>query len=90
MPPDRDFYEALCDFHLLGNDPARALQARRRELSAIAGKGRLAYEMRCRVRVCRLLAQLGEPLADDLAAARAVASKLKDPQPHLDELKRIA
>jgi hypothetical protein len=89
MPPDRAFYDAVCEFHQLGGEPARALQARRRELRAIAGMGRLAYEARCRARICRLLAQLGEPLTDDLAAARAAAGKLRDPQPHLEELGQI-
>ncbi len=89
MPPHRSFYEALCGYHVLGSDPARALAVRRRELAAIAGKGRFAYEARCRAGACRLLAQLGEPLADDLAAAREAARRLRDPRPHLDELEQI-
>jgi hypothetical protein len=89
MPPDRAFYDGLDAFHTLGAEPAKALLARRNELAAIAGMGRLAYEARCRLRVCRLLARLGEPLADDLAAAREAARKLRHPQAHLDELDRI-
>ena len=51
--------------------------------------GRFAYETRCRLRVCRLRAQLGEPLADDLAAARESARKLRHPEVCLEELDRI-
>jgi hypothetical protein len=90
MPPHRGFYEALCGYHALTGEPAKALQARRRELAAIAGKGRLAYEARCRTAVCRLLAQMGEPLADDLAAAREAARQVRDPRKYLDELEEIA
>jgi hypothetical protein len=32
---------------------------------------------------------MGLPLADDLAAAREAARKLRDPAPHLEELDRI-
>ena len=39
---------------------------------------------------CRLLAQMGLPLADDLAAVRTAADKLRNPAPYRDELARIA
>jgi len=90
MPPDRAFYDGLCGFHLLGDELDKALQARRAELKEITGMGRLACETRCRLRICRLLAQLDLPLADDVAAARASACRLRQPAPHLDELDRIA
>jgi hypothetical protein len=90
MPPDRAFYEALCGFHERGGQPERALKVRRGELRTIAGMGRSAYESRCRHRVCALLARLGEPLDDDLAAAREAARKLKQPGPSLDQLDRLA
>jgi hypothetical protein len=89
MPPDRSFYDGLSGFHELGDEPAKALQARQAELKEIAGMGRFAYETRCRLRVCRLRAQLGEPLADDLAAARESARKLRHPEACLEELDRI-
>src|SRR5262249_38654187 len=37
MPPDRAFYDGLCGFHELGDEPDKALQARRAELKEIAG-----------------------------------------------------
>src|SRR5262249_58093106 len=63
MPPDRSFYDGLSGFHELGNEPAKALQARQVELKEIAGMGRFAYETRCRLRVCRPPGHLGAPLA---------------------------
>jgi hypothetical protein len=89
MPPTRAFYEALVSYHTLGGEPARVLQARRRELEAIVGKGRLGYEARTRVHVCRLLAALGEPPGEDMIAAREAARRVRDPRPYLDELNAI-
>jgi hypothetical protein len=62
---------------------------RDQELSVIGGKGRLAYETRVRVARCRLRARLGEPVTEDVAAARELARQLRQPEPYHAELERI-
>jgi hypothetical protein len=89
MPPTGSYYDALGAFHLLGGEAATALQVRRRELQTIAGKGRLAEECQCRIEIARLLAQLGEPVEEALAAAREAAGKLRQPARYLEEIERI-
>ena len=88
--PGTTYYNILCAFHELGGEPERALAVRNLELERLEGKGRLHEECRCRVKRCRLLAQMGRPLEDELTAARASARTLRDPAPHLAELDRIA
>ena len=87
--PSTAFFDAMCAYHEQGGDLAGALRTRERQLETLAGKGRLVHECRARVERCRLLARMGLPLADDLAAAREAAGKLRDPAPHLEELARI-
>jgi hypothetical protein len=86
MPPDRGCFEGLCAFHELIDALDMILQMRRAELEIIQEHGRLAYESRCRNRICRLLARLGEPFAGELAAARVAAQKLRKPEASLAEL----
>jgi hypothetical protein len=88
--PGESYYDALAAFHEQGGDPGEALTVRDQELKRIAGKGRLAHEARCRVARCRLLAQTGLPLEDDLRAAREAAGKLRHPEKFLEEIDRIA
>jgi hypothetical protein len=88
--PGESYYDALCAFHELGGEPGAALTVRDQELRVIAGKGRLAHEARCRLKRCRLLAQMGLPLAEDLAAARAASGKVRHPEKYLEELARLA
>ncbi len=88
--PSSAFYDAMCAYQEQGADLAAALKTRTRQLETLAGKGRLVHECRARVERCRLLARMGLPLADDLAAARTAADKLRDPAPYRDELARIA
>jgi hypothetical protein len=83
------YYDALCAYHEAGGQPDKALQARLQQLSETSGKGRLHDECKCRVKVCRLLAQLGRPVEEGLAAAREAARQLRNPQPFLDQLDEI-
>jgi hypothetical protein len=87
--PGESYYDALCAYHELGGEPGAALTARDQELNAIAGKGRLAHETRCRLKRCRLLARMGLPLGEDLRAAREAAGKLRHPEKYLEEIERI-
>ena len=83
------FYNALCAFHRRRGDLSAALAVRDRELATLVGKGQFLDECQARVDRCRLLRQMGRPLADDLAAAREAAKRLRDPAAHLAELDRI-
>lgn len=88
--PHRGYFDALSAYHALDGQLERALQVRRQQLAAIAGKGQLTNECRCRVACCQIRAQLGEPLDVELAGAREAAAKLADPTPFLVQLDRIA
>jgi hypothetical protein len=88
--PGTNFYNILSAFHERGGELERALAVRDLELKRLQDKGRLHDECRCRVKRCRLLAQMGRPLDEELAAAEQAARKLRDPAPHLAELERIA
>ncbi|HZT80363.1 MAG TPA: hypothetical protein VFA26_09080 [Gemmataceae bacterium] len=90
MPIARPYYDGLCAFHELGGRPDRALPARERELQPVAGMGRFNYESRCRLKRCELLARLGRPFDEELAAARTVAARLKHPEKYLEPLDRLA
>jgi hypothetical protein len=88
--PGEPYYDAVCAYHEACGEPGAALTARDHELKAIAGKGRLTHETRCRLKRCRLLAQMGLPLEEDLRAAREVAGKLRHPEKYLVELDSLA
>jgi hypothetical protein len=88
--PASSWFDALCAFHELGGELEAALEARDRELQAIAHQGRLACECRCRVQRCRLLARLGRLTAEDLQAAGTAARRLRDPALYLAELELLA
>ena len=89
-PPTFHWFNALCAWSLDENDLPAALRVRDRELATIAGCGQLAYECYCHVERCRLLARMGRPLDEAMAAARDAAGKLRDPAPRLADLDRIA
>jgi hypothetical protein len=88
--PEATYFDALCAYHERGADLATALKTRERELTALAGKGMTNREARAQVERCRLLARLGRLTDADLAAARAVASRLGPPAPYLSELDGLA
>ena len=88
-PPSAAWFNALWTWSLHEQDLPAALRVRDRELVIVAGFGRLAYESYCCIEQCQLLAQLGRPLGEELAAARA-AARLRDPAPELDKLERAA
>ncbi len=90
MPPERGFYDAVCLYHELGGDFAAMLAARDRELKEVSGWGRFHGEAHCRVSRCRLLARMGLPRDEEIAAAREAAAKLRDPAPLLARLEAIA
>jgi hypothetical protein len=90
MPPSRGFYDGLCAYHELGGDLPAMLAVRDRELKDVSGWGRFLTEARCRVNRCKLLARMGQPLEEELAAARAAAAKLRDPAPLLAELEKMS
>ena len=68
----------------------RILAVRRAELDAVKDRGRLSHESRTRNRICRLLAELFEPLDEELALAHVAARRLKKPEAALAELDQIA
>jgi hypothetical protein len=89
MPPTRGYYEGLCAYHELSGDLPGMLAVRDRELRDVSGWGRFLAETRCRIARCRVLARLGRPLAEELAAAREAASRLRRPEPYLAQIERM-
>ncbi len=90
MPPTPAFYEALHAYHELAGEFDRLCTLTRQELRAIQNKGRLHYETRVRIKLCRLLARLSEPITEELESARQAARQLKKPERHLRELEDLA
>jgi len=86
MPPDRAFFDGLSAYHELESEWAESLKARRWQLQTLVGTGRIAAEVRCRVRICRLLTTLGESCVVDKQVARECAVQLRDPSPYLRQL----
>jgi hypothetical protein len=89
-PPSAAWFNALCAWAVYENDLPAALRVRDRELETIRGHGRLSYESYCHLERCRLLARMGRPLDEVLAAGRAAAARLRDPAPELEKLDRMA
>ncbi len=89
-PPGDNYFDALALYHELGDNPARALEVRERELETVSGKGRLASECEAHVKRCRLLARLGRLEEGDLAAARAAAARLRKPAYYLVQIDALA
>jgi hypothetical protein len=89
MPPDHIYFDALCAYHALGGEGSDELAARDHELSVLQGKGRWSAETRCRLARCRLLARLGRPVGEEVAAARETALRLRRPGAVLEELAKM-
>jgi hypothetical protein len=86
MSPGAYYEDALALFHELGGEIEEVLQLRERELVAVAGKGRLAYESDIHRKRCTALAQLGRLNSADIARARQAAQLLRKPEKALAKL----
>jgi hypothetical protein len=89
MPPTPAHFESQCRLHGRGNDLERVLEIRRHELGRITGKGRTIYEVRTWLRICQLLAQLGQPFETEAAGARAAFDRLRESGRYREMLGRI-
>jgi hypothetical protein len=87
--PRAAWFDALCACHLQAEDAGKALEAREREQSLIAGSGMRQREARCLLERCRLLSRLCLPLEKALEEARAAARQLRRPEALLAELARV-
>jgi hypothetical protein len=90
MPGDEYYFEARCAYHSLAGELPRALSVRQSELATVLDRGRFHRECKIRIELCRLLAEVGQPLEAELAAARTVVGQLRRTEPYLAELARIA
>lgn len=79
MPPDHIYYDARCAYHEHGGEWAEATEVRRGELARLVGQGRWAAEVRCRLRLGRLLWRQGALRAEDVAQAREAIARLRKP-----------
>ncbi len=90
MPPGEGGFDALAAYHELAEDWPSVLAVRNRELKTIAGKGRLLYEARCRLKRLKLMTLVGPAPAPEVEAARAVIDQLKQPDKYLQRLEKLA
>jgi hypothetical protein len=90
MPPEPKYFDALCGFLGTEGNIEGQWGVRERELATLRDKGRIDAESQCRLKRCRLLARLGRPMDEEMAAAREVANKLRDPAARMAELDAIA
>lgn len=87
--PPLDYYDALTTYFQKVGDLENALTLRHKQLTELVNTGQWATECHCRLEICRLLFQLGQPTLEAIAATRAAAQKLKNPERilnHLDAL----
>jgi hypothetical protein len=87
--PDGSWYDALTSYHEIVGEHALAWAARERELRDCLGKGQLAYEAECRLKRCRLLRLMEQPLEAETRATREATNRLRDPGWYHGELDRI-
>src|SRR5262249_58624187 len=88
-PPSGISYEARCAFHAHAAEWPSVLKLRRRELAMVRRLGHLDEECRCRIKICRTLAEMGRPLRHEVEAARTATRRLRAPQKYLDESTEI-
>ncbi len=88
-PPSGIYFEAVCAFHGQAGEWAKVLTVRQRELDLVGRLGHLDEEVRCRIKICRVLAELGKPGGGAAGGARRAAARLRAPQKYLDELAEI-
>jgi hypothetical protein len=89
QPPGESYFDALAAYHEAGGNLNAAWQVRQRELETTQGKGQLAYECLVRLKRTRLQVRLGLPAAEEAAAVRVAASRLREPSWYLGELERV-
>jgi hypothetical protein len=89
VPPSGVYFEALCAFHAQAGELNKVLKLRRRELEILTRLAHRDEEVRCRIKLCRVLAAMGRSLAREAEAARAAAGRLRAPQKYLDDLAQI-
>lgn len=88
QPPGESYYDALTEYHQLGENLAAAWLVRERELETTRGKGQLAYECQVHIKRVQLLRRMGEPLEEEARQAEQAARRLRDPSWYLEELRK--
>lgn len=86
--PEYFYWDARCAYHEMVGDLDEALEQRRLELTAVERKNYFE-EVRCRTERVRLLKAQQLPYAEELASARLVAQKLREPQQFLARLDKL-
>ncbi|MFO0876482.1 MAG: hypothetical protein U0840_03835 [Gemmataceae bacterium] len=85
--PSESYFDAVAEYHTLGENLQAAWKTRERELEVIRDRGQLAYECQVRVKRVLLLRQMGQPTADEERAAHEAASRLRAPEFYLRRLR---
>jgi hypothetical protein len=87
--PAESYFDGLCAYHEKGGELEDALRLRDQELATVVGKDRLLQETRCRIKRCRLLAQMGRLTPEDVIAARTAAARLRHPKKYLADIEGL-
>lgn len=83
-------FEALCAFHELAGEWHSVVKMRRRELRRCVKMGSCDEIVRCRLRICRALVRLGQPVRRAVDRARRQALVLRKPEVYLRQLDALA
>ncbi len=89
VPPSDLYHDAVCAYHALGDDWPQVLKVRRRELARLEQLGSHDEAVRCRIKICRALIRLNQPIAAEVETTRRAASTLRAPQVYFEELERL-
>ncbi len=83
------YYNALCAYYELEEQFDRALRLRDAELVDVLESNSLYDEAKIRVWRMRLLAKMGLPIDQELAAARVIVSKMEKPAYYLAKIDQV-
>jgi len=83
------YFDHLCQYHELLEEPEEALRLREEQLAEMREIDSVDYITYVHLQHCRLRGRMGLDLTDALQAAYEAAGKLLKPQQYLDKLKRV-
>ena len=83
------YHGSLSYYYEARGEPERALRLRRDMLAIELASGSLDGEANARLEICKLIAKMNLPLAEELALARKATEKLRRPEKIREKLDRL-
>ena len=87
--PQFDYYNLICEYHELTDNPAEALAQRQASLQAMIESSGPDHIVKTHLNYCRLLGRLGHDMTDAFQEAKKAADLLIKPAWYLAKLKQI-